>query len=146
MGNHENVSSYSDLFLIELQFNIFLIIWNKTFYSIIADNSETDNETPLNFTLSKVPWEGECSWACFLTWYRQVEDPCSKNKGRYHNHKIVSLKLCLWEQRFSKDFTNHLENPIYMNLPCNNMAEKVTLVLALRNYSRFWKISVAQEI
>lgn len=55
MDNHENVSSYSDLFLIELQSNIFQIIRNKTFYSIIADNSEIDNETPLNFTPSKVP-------------------------------------------------------------------------------------------
>lgn len=54
MGNHENDSSYRDLFLTELQFNISQIIWNKVFYSIIADNSEIDNEAPLYFTLSRL--------------------------------------------------------------------------------------------
>lgn len=53
MGNHENVSSYRDLFLIELQFNIFQIIRKKVFHSIIANNSEINNESPFYFTLSK---------------------------------------------------------------------------------------------
>lgn len=53
MGNHENVSSYRDLFLIELQFNIFQIIRKKVFDSIIANNSEIDNENPFYFTLPK---------------------------------------------------------------------------------------------
>lgn len=72
MGNHESVSFYRDLFLIQLEFNIFPIIWKKAFYSIIVNNSEIDNERPLSSALSgllhKVSAVKHVSWHSTGKW------------------------------------------------------------------------------